>query len=74
MGVLFQNLPWQTVKEVDLNCEMKLSIDLLTWFGFTLIAGSHCSPYNITITIICQCYCLAIASTEHCELALLGMS
>ena len=35
-----------------------------------MVACSPCSPnyYTITITIMFQCYCLVIASTELCEL------
>ena len=36
----------------------------------TLVACSPCSPNNITSTIMFQCYCLVIASTELCELVL----
>ena len=34
----------------------------------TVLVCSACSPNNTSITIICRFYCLAIASTELCEL------
>ena len=78
-------LAYQWVSNVDLVGLMGFVtlVGLVALVGLVVLVGlvdvltvlvcSACSPDNTSITIICRFYCLAIASTELCELVLISM-